>query len=199
MYTHYAVSKGWDLNIVSELSNYPYGSNRSILEIKGAFVGYFLQFEAGIHQVKRRASTVSNSTKIHTSTATVTVIPMMQLGIHPSQLKLTTSPIIYHPQRTNTLGIDLYHHPTGIRIICDRCSSLYKNKEKAMEIMQAVLHKLNYHDLSVEYPNSSIVRTYNFEKNCAKDSSGITFPLSEILEGHLDLSFAAHPNNHHIM
>ncbi len=200
MYTLSAENRGWDMDLVSESSNYPYGSNRSILEIKGAFVGYFLQFEAGIHQVKRRSLTVYNSTKIYTSTAMVTIMPMMnELEIDPRNLELTTSSI-YHPQRTKTIGVGLYHQPTDIRIICDRCSNQYKNKQKAIEIMRSKLYKLTTQDRENEDLNSSIVRTYNYEKNCAIDfSSGMTFPLSQILEGNLDSSFAAHPNNHQII
>lgn len=194
MYTHYAVSKGWNVDVVSEMSNYPYGFNRSILEIKGAFVGYFLQFEAGIHQANRRSLTIYNSTKIFTATAMVTVMPMMnELELDPHNLELTTSPI-YHPRRTNTIGVGLRHQPTDIWVFCDRCSQ-YKNKEKAIEIMRSMLYKLDSQNRSDEDFNSSIVRTYNYERNCAKGFTGITFPLGEILEGNLDLSFAAHPNN----
>jgi peptide chain release factor 1 len=198
MYTRYAERMGWAVELVSESSNYSSGSNRSILEIRGAFVGYFLQFEAGIHQVERR-SFCCNSTKIHTSTAMVTVMPMMnEFELDPRDLELTSSPI-YHPQRTNTNGVGLSHQPTGIWISCDRCSSQYKNKQKAIEIMRSILYKVSIQDRSNEDSNSSIVRTYNYEKNCAIDSSGITFPLTEILEGHLDLSFASHPNNNRII
>jgi peptide chain release factor 1 len=199
MYTRYAESRGWNVELVSESSNYSSGSNRSILEIKGAFVGYFLQFEAGIHQVKRR-SFCYNSTKIHIATAMVTVMPVMnefELDLH--DLELMSSPI-YHPQRTRTIGVGLSHQPTGIWIVCDRCSSQYKNKEKAIEIMRSKLYKLSIQDLSSEDLNSSMVRTYNYRNNCAIDfSSEMTFPLNQILEGHLDLSFAAHPNNHRII
>jgi peptide chain release factor 1 len=200
MYTHYGQRRGWAVDVVSESSNYPYGSNRSILEIKGAFVGYFLQFEAGIHEVKRRSLTVYNSTKIHTATAMVTVMPMMnELEINPRDLELTTSPI-YHPQRTNTIGIGLRYLPTGIWIFSDRCSHQFKNTQKAIEIMRSMLYKLDSQNRSDRDSTSSIVRTYNYEHNCAIDSiSGITFPLSQILEGDLDLSISSHPNNHHLI
>jgi peptide chain release factor 1 len=200
MYTHYAESKGWHVEVVSESSNYPYGLNRSILEIKGAFVGYFLQFEAGIHQVKRKSFMEYNSTKIHTSTAMATVLPIVnEFEIDPGDLELITSPI-YHPRRTNTIGVGLHHQPTGINVICDRCSSQFKNKEKAIEIMRSKLYKLSIQDRANEDVNSSMVRIYDYKNNCAIDSSsGMTYPLSQILEGDLDLSFAAHPNNHQII
>jgi peptide chain release factor 1 len=200
MYTQYGKFRGWTVELVSESNNYPYGLNRAILEIKGAFVGYFLQFEAGIHQVKRKSFIEYNSTKIHTSTAMVTVMPIVnEFEIDLRDLELITSPI-YHPRRTNTIGVGLYHQPTGIRIICDRCSNQFKNKEMTIEIMRSKLYKLSIQDRANEDLNSSIVRTYDYKNNCAIDfSSGMTFPLSQILEGDLDLSFASQPNNRRII
>jgi peptide chain release factor 1 len=130
----------------------------------------------------------------------VTVMPMMnELELDPRDLELITSPI-YHPQRTNTIGVELRHLPTGIWIFCDRCSSQYKNKEKSIEIMRSKLDKLDSQNRSNEDSNPSMVRTYNYQNNYAIDfSSGITFLLSQILEGNLDSSFAAHPNHHRII
>jgi protein subunit release factor A len=66
--------------------------------------------------------------------------------------------------------------------------------------MRSKLDKLDSQNRSNEDSNPSMVRTYNYENNSAIDfSSGITFPLSQILEGNLDSSFAAHPNNHRII
>jgi peptide chain release factor 1 len=146
MYTKYGKCRGWDIDLVTQSEHYLCGLNQAILEIRGAFVRYFLQFESGIHQVKRKSLTGYNSTKIHISTAMVTVMPIVnEFEIDPRDLELRTS-LIYHPSRSKTIGVGLYHQPTDIRIMCDRCTSQFKNKEKALEIMRSKLYQLSIQD-----------------------------------------------------
>jgi peptide chain release factor 1 len=190
IYTRYAEqNKYWKIELVSEFNNYSSGGlNKATLEIRGAFAGYFFQFETGIHQLNRRSLT-SNSTNIHTSTARVTVMPTIEfweIEIDLLDLEVYTSSQ-YHPRTTNINSVSISHKPTGFRVVCSQYLSQFHNKEKALQILVSKLYDLDIQNQLGEDVRSKIVRTYDYPSNCVTDrSSGKIHALDRVVNGELD-------------
>ena len=204
MYYKFAESKGWKLEIAE--SKVDHGGNFILVSflVKGKEVFKFLKNEAGVHRVQRVPQTESKG-RIHTSTATVVVLPEAEdisLNIRPQDLKIDT----YRSsgaggQHVNTTdsAVRITHLPTGVISTSQDGRSQHDNKEKALFILKSrILEKLQSEkskeagslrsSMIGNAERSEKIRTYNFPQNRVTDHRlGISWNrLSFIIEGDLE-------------
>ncbi|MPZ53423.1 MAG: peptide chain release factor 1 [Acidimicrobiia bacterium] len=180
------------------------GYTKATIAIKGDGAYGRLRFEAGVHRVQRVPKTESQG-RIHTSTATVAVLPEVEeveVEIDPNEVKVdvyrSTGP---GGQSVNTTdsAVRLTHLPTGLVVTCQDEKSQLQNKQKAFRILRARLHQMAMDEAQSEVAGerrsqvgtggrSEKIRTYNFKENRVTDHRiGMTIRrLDEILDGDLD-------------
>jgi len=204
MYSRYAQSKGWDVDIINVNESGIGGFKEIIFEIKGKGAFSRLKHERGVHRVQR-VPTTESSGRIHTSTATVAVLPEakeVDVSINPDDLRVD----IYHSggaggQNVNKVAtaVRITHLPTGIVATCQDERSQLRNKTKAMSVLRARLLDVEQRKQEEEITNqrrsqvgtgdrSEKVRTYNFPQDRVSDHRiNLTLHnLPRILEGELD-------------
>jgi len=205
MYTRYAENKGWNTDIMSANSSGIGGFKEIIFTVEGSNVFSRLKYESGVHRVQRVPSTESSG-RIHTSTATVAVLPEVEeveMEIDPNELRID----VYRSsgpggQSVNTTdsAVRITHLPTGMMVSCQDEKSQHKNKAKAMRILRARLNEIFEREKQAEIDEarksqvgtgdrSEKIRTYNFPQSRVSDHR-INFTihkLEQILDGDLDL------------
>ena len=204
MYSRYAQSKGWQVDIINFNESGIGGFKEITFEIKGKGAFSRLKYERGVHRVQR-VPTTESSGRIHTSTATVAVLPEadeVEVSINPDDLRID----IFHSggaggQNVNKVAtaVRITHLPTGIVTICQDERSQLKNKTKAMSVLRARLLDIKQLQQEAEISQerrsqvgtgdrSEKIRTYNFPQDRVSDHRiGLTLRnLSRILEGELD-------------
>lgn len=204
MYTMYAESRGWRTEIAN-LSETELGGVREVsVLIEGVGAYSRLKFESGVHRVQRVPETEAGG-RIHTSTATVAVLPEMDeidFHIDPKDLQIDTYRSSgaggQHVNKTES-AIRITHLPTGTVVECQDERSQYKNKDRAMKILASRLYaaERERQDAQVAAERRSQVgtgmrneriRTYNFPQGRVTDHRiGLTlYKIDQIMDGNLD-------------
>ncbi|TCS68260.1 peptide chain release factor 1 (bRF-1) [Effusibacillus lacus] len=204
MYSRYAERQGWKTEIIEASPTELGGYKEIIFMVNGKGAYSKMKFESGAHRVQRVPATESGG-RIHTSTATVAVLPEaedVEVEIHEKDLRIdtfcSTGP---GGQSVNTTqsAIRITHMPTGLVVSCQDEKSQLKNKEKAMKVLRARLYELKQQEQEKELADarksqvgtgdrSERIRTYNFPQSRVTDHRiGLTLhKLDMVLQGDLD-------------
>ncbi len=204
MYARYAQAKGWAVDVIDSNPTGIGGFKEVVFEVKGKGAFSRLKHESGGHRVQRVPTTETQG-RIHTSAATVAVLPEaedVEVDIDPGDLRID----IYHAsghggqnvQKVAT-AVRIIHNPTGIVAICQDERSQLKNRQRAMAVLRARLLDREVSRQQEEMAasrrsqvgsgdRSEKVRTYNFPQNRVTDHRiGVTsHNLERILMGELD-------------
>ncbi|MGI6747139.1 MAG: peptide chain release factor 1 [Anaerovoracaceae bacterium] len=204
MYMRYAERRGWKTEMMDINDTGIGGIKEAVILIKGKGAYSRLKYESGVHRVQRVPETESSG-RIHTSAATVAVLP----EIDDVEVELNQNDVrvdVYRSsgnggQSVNTTdsAVRLTHIPTGIVVTCQDEKSQIKNKEKAFKVLRAKLYDLKIQEQNNEISEqrksqvgsgdrSERIRTYNFPQGRVSDHRiGLTlYKLDSFLDGELD-------------
>ncbi len=205
MYAHYAESKGWAVNIIDSNPTEIGGFKEIVFEIEGKGAYSRLKFESGVHRVQRVPSTESSG-RIHTSTATVAVLPEVddvpEVEINPNDIEVDTYRASgaggQHINKTSS-AIRITHLPSGIVVTCQDQRSQHKNRDKAMKVLKARLYEIAMQKHSSELAEnrksqvgtgdrSERIRTYNYPQRRVTDHRiGFTlYQIDQFVNGDMD-------------
>lgn len=204
MYSRYAASKDWKINIVDKSESELGGIKEIIFAVEGENVFKYLKFESGTHRVQRVPETEAGG-RIHTSAATVAVLPEaedIEVEINAQDLKIDTYRSSgaggQHVNVTDS-AIRITHLPSGMVVTCQDERSQHKNRTKAMRVLKARLLEMKEREQQEKRSDerkkqvgtgdrSEKIRTYNFPENRITDHriKLSLYNLSVILEGELD-------------
>ena len=205
MYTRYAESKRWRVELISANPGEHGGFKEVVARVEGEGVYARLKFESGTHRVQRVPETEAQG-RIHTSAATVAVLPEMDeiddIELNPADLKIDTFRASgaggQHVNKTDS-AIRVTHLPSGIVVECQDERSQHKNRARALSLLKARLldeQQSKQHAAQAELrrvqvgsgDRSQRIRTYNFPQGRLTDHRiGLTlYSLDAIIEGDLD-------------
>ncbi len=201
MYQRYAESRGWKVEVLSLSEGTVGGFKEIIARIEGHGVYARLKFESGVHRVQRVPTTEAGG-RIHTSAATVAVLPEAvdaDIVINDGDLKIDTMRSGgaggQHVNKTES-AVRITHLPTGLAIVVQEERSQHKNKAKALAVLKARLYDMEREKLARDRAadrkaqvgsgdRSERIRTYNFPQGRLTDHRiGLTlYKLDQIIEG----------------
>lgn len=204
MYTMYADSKKFKTELISANETGLGGFKEITFMVTGNGAYSRFKFESGVHRVQRVPETEASG-RIHTSTATVAVLPEaeeVEVEINPNDLEIETIKSSgaggQHINKTES-AIRLYHKPTGIVIECQDERSQFKNKDKAMKLLRAKLYDMKQREQSEKIAGerrtqvgtgdrNERIRTYNYPQGRITDHRiGYTiYSLESFLNGNID-------------
>lgn len=202
MYNRYAENHGWATELLSLNETGIGGFKEVIFAVKGPYSQ--LKYESGVHRVQRVPITESSG-RIHTSTATVAVLPEVdevEVKIDPHDLRMdvygSSGPGGQHMQKSAT-AVRITHLPTGIVATCESERSQFQNRVRAMSILRARLYEQEARKQQEQLDErrrsqvgrgerSEKIRTYNFPQNRVTDHRiGLSsYQLEDVLDGDLD-------------
>lgn len=204
MYSRYAERHGWRVEVMSSNPQGVGGFKEVIFMIKGKGAYSKLKYESGVHRVQRIPITESGG-RIHTSTATVAVLPEAEdidIEINPNDIRIDVFRASGHGgQHVNTTdsAVRITHLPTGIVVSCQDEKSQLKNKEKALKILKTRLYDMKLREQQNEIAEarrsqvgsgdrSERIRTYNFPQGRITDHriNKTIYQLEDFLDGDLD-------------
>ncbi len=204
MYSRYADGKRWKNEIISESAIGVGGYKEVIFEVKGAGAYSKLKYESGVHRVQRVPATESQG-RIHTSTATVTVLAEvddLEVDIPESDITIE----VYRSSgaggqnvQKNSTAVRLYHKPTGMIVTCQDERSQLQNKLRALGILRARLYEIEEQKRRAELEadrrsqvgsgdRSEKIRTYNYPQSRVTDHrvGYSSYNLSAVMDGSID-------------
>lgn len=204
MYMRYAERRGWKTEIIDTNETGIGGIKEAVILIKGKGAYSRLKYESGVHRVQRVPETESSG-RIHTSAATVAVLPEVddvEVDLNPNDVRVD----VYRASgnggqcvNTTDSAVRLTHIPTGLVVTCQDEKSQLKNKDKAFKVLRAKLYDMmqqQQHDELAEERKSQVgsgdrserIRTYNFPQGRISDHRiGLTiYKLDYFLDGDID-------------
>ena len=204
MYSMYAEKKHWKLEVLNENETGLGGYKEISFMITGKGVYSRLKFESGVHRVQRVPDTESSG-RIHTSTATVAVLPVVEdveIEINPADIKMevfrSSGAGGQHINKTSS-AVRLIHEPTGIVVECQTERSQFQNRDNAMRMLRTKLYEIEKQKQDSEIANSrksqvgsgdrsEKMRTYNYPQGRITDHRiGMSiYQMENFLNGDLD-------------
>ena len=204
MYSLYAASKGWTIELLNYSETELGGIKEADFMVNGAGAYSRLKFESGVHRVQRVPETESGG-RVHTSTATVAVLPEMEevdVQINPADIEMqvyrSSGAGGQHINKTSS-AVRLIHKPTGIVVACQEERSQIQNREKCMRMLASKLYEMEQERLDSEVTGlrrsqvgtgmrNERIRTYNFPQGRVTDHRvGLTlYRIDAIMDGDLD-------------
>jgi peptide chain release factor 1 len=205
LYTRYAEAQGWQVEIVSESPSELGGYKEVVMRIAGHGAYGRLRFESGGHRVQRVPVTETQG-RIHTSAATVAVMPepdeTQAIALNPSELRIDTYRASgaggQHINKTDS-AVRITHLPTGITAECQDGRSQHSNKAKALQVLTARLQEKDRSERAAKEAatrkgligsgdRSDRIRTYNFPQGRLTDHriNLTVYKLLQVMEGDLD-------------
>ena len=204
MYTMYAESKRWTVTLLNYSETELGGVKEADFEIQGAGAYSRLKFESGVHRVQRVPETESGG-RVHTSTATVAVLPEMEqaeVDIRPEDIEMqvyrSSGAGGQHINKTSS-AVRLIHKPSGIVVACQEERSQVQNREKCMQMLASKLYQIEQERIESAVTSerrsqvgtgmrNERIRTYNFPQGRVTDHRiGLTlYKIDSIMDGALD-------------
>ena len=204
MYTMYAQSKGWKVTLLNYNETELGGVKEADFEIDGDGAYSRLKFESGVHRVQRVPETESGG-RVHTSTATVAVLPEMEeaeVDIRPEDIEMqvfrSSGAGGQHINKTSS-AVRLIHKPSGIVVSCQEERSQVQNREKCMQMLASKLYEIEQERINSAVTSerrsqvgtgmrNERIRTYNFPPGRVTDHRiGLTlYKIDAIMDGNLD-------------
>ena len=204
MYTMYAEKRGWRVEINSVSETELGGVKEISFTVEGDGAWSRLKFESGVHRVQRVPETESGG-RVHTSTATVAVLPEMEtvdVEINPADVEMqvfrSSGAGGQHINKTSS-AVRLIHRPTGTVVECQQERSQFQNREKAMRLLASILYDREQERIESEYGENrrsqvgsgmrnERIRTYNVPQGRLTDHRiGLTlYKLDAVMDGDLD-------------
>ena len=204
MYTMYAQSKGWKVTLLNYNETELSGVKEADFEIDGDGAYSRLKFESGVHRVQRVPETESGG-RVHTSTATVAVLPEMEeaeVDIRPEDIEMqvfrSSGAGGQHINKTSS-AVRLIHKPSGIVVSCQEERSQVQNREKCMQMLASKLYEIEQERINSAVTSerrsqvgtgmrNERIRTYNFPQGRVTDHRiGLTlYKIDAIMDGNLD-------------